>query len=343
MRKETREKTGKRPAIGHGIARALDGMNLRKVNSFFLVFMMIISGFMLANNSMNAGADENLTAVPLPPSWNADFTPEDSAWNSDGTNCIVVGNDSTGQTGAWSYSSDTWNSLTPNAAMSTTYYVGTGAGNYSTTIQPAVDAALPGDTVFVWPGTYGESVSVRKAIDIVGYDRSSTFIDAGGVSGHGFYITSDWVNISGFTVKNAANPYNGIYLANSDHCSITLCSLDSNYFGVMLETSDWNNISYNIFSNHAWGMHIYLGQGNTVFGNTVIGSTNTGMLLQSADNNVLRGNSLSSNYNAIFFEEGSDGNLVQENVVSGNTNDGISISESSGNTLKGNNVYSNGY
>jgi parallel beta-helix repeat protein len=72
--------------------------------------------------------------------------------------------------------------------------------DYST-IQEAINAASDGDTVFVRNGTYYEHVCVNKTVSIVGQDRNTTTID-GNQTGTVVTVTTDNVNISGFTVQN---------------------------------------------------------------------------------------------------------------------------------------------
>ena len=68
-------------------------------------------------------------------------------------------------------------------------------------IQEAVNAANPGDTVYVRAGTYYEHVVVDEPISLVGEDRSTTKIDGSGI-GTVVNVTADDTNISGFTIQN---------------------------------------------------------------------------------------------------------------------------------------------
>ncbi len=60
--------------------------------------------------------------------------------------------------------------------FSTTLTVGSGEGEYST-IKEAIDAAVDGDTVFIKAGTYDEKLDLRKSIEIIGEDKTTTIIN----------------------------------------------------------------------------------------------------------------------------------------------------------------------
>ena len=79
---------------------------------------------------------------------------------------------------------------------STLYVGGTGGGNYST-IQAAVNAANPGDTVFVFDDNapYFEHITINKTINLIGEDRNTTIIN-GSYSDTIIKITSKKINIS---------------------------------------------------------------------------------------------------------------------------------------------------
>lgn len=71
--------------------------------------------------------------------------------------------------------------LTPGAFAAT---LTVGSGQAYATIQDAVNAASPGDTIIVNSGTYPESVNIYKAVDLIGQDTGSGLpvVDGSGVS-----------------------------------------------------------------------------------------------------------------------------------------------------------------
>lgn len=74
---------------------------------------------------------------------------------------------------------------------------------YFNTIQAAVNAAVAGDTIYVYPGTYTENVTVAKRLCIRSIaGAASTTVDANG-AGSGFEIKADSVVLDGFTIINA--------------------------------------------------------------------------------------------------------------------------------------------
>lgn len=70
-------------------------------------------------------------------------------------------------------------------------------------IQAAVDAAQPGDTIEIGPGTYEESVDVRTDDLIVrGTERNDVVLDGGHVKSNGIVVTGDGVRVENLTVQN---------------------------------------------------------------------------------------------------------------------------------------------
>ena len=82
--------------------------------------------------------------------------------------------------------------------------------NYKT-IQEAVNAANPGDTIYVKAGIYYENITVDKPISLIGENNTTTIID-GNHTGIRITVTADNVRIQGFTVRNGEA---GIFLRGS--------------------------------------------------------------------------------------------------------------------------------
>ena len=130
-----------------------------------------------------------------------------------------------------------------------TFYVGGGGGGNLSSIQEAIDAAEPGDTIFVYNDSspYNENVVINKSINLIGEDRDTTVI-YGGVSGARVRIESDWVNISGFTITGMG-PFNldnyGIYIDGSTNVGVYDVNVTGNSDGIFA----WSQFGSFAFNN----------------------------------------------------------------------------------------------
>lgn len=234
--------------------------------------------------------------------------------------------------------------ILPETARATTLFVGgAGPGNY-TMIQAAIDAASPGDTVYVYNGTYPEAPVIDKIISLVGENWDNTTIDTIAVN-KPVQLTANWVNISGFSIKN----YNrmgvsrGISLSYVQHCLVTGNKLIDTQ-GISLYKSSHNSISHNVFVG-TWldGVWLKFSSNNTITGNTM-SATGDGVYLESSNDNIITLNDISgSGYPSMGVRlYGSDGNMVAGNNVSSNYY-GISLYYAANNTVTDNNVTDNSW
>ena len=147
--------------------------------------------------------------------------------------------------------------------------------NY-TTIQEGIDAANPGDNVFVKNGTYYENVIVDKTLNLTGESRDGTIIDGGG-TGEVINVDAHWVNITGFTLTNSgsAHPNSGVMVIQVDNCTIYDTNVSqNNYYGIFLGDSSNNIIMNNkIQSNKDDGIHVYLSHNNSISNNNITNNT----------------------------------------------------------------------
>jgi len=116
-------------------------------------------------------------------------------------------------------------------------------------IQEGIDFAGEADTVFVKSGTYQETVTIDKKINLIGEDKNKTIIDG---IGETYCIQLDQINgveIIQFTIKNASW---GISLRYSSENTIKENLITENVLGVIhSRDNSINNLFYhnNFFNN----------------------------------------------------------------------------------------------
>jgi parallel beta-helix repeat protein len=214
---------------------------------------------------------------------------------------------------------------------------GPGPGNF-TTIQDAINISNPGDTVFVFNGTYFENVLVNQSVNLVGEDRNTTIIDGGG-NGDIVRIIVDWVNVSHFTVTNSGTMFSssGVSVFSS-HNNLSHVISRNNSLGVYLSWT--NNIT--VFDcqvlNNSEGIYMEYVDYSTVANSTTIGNRD-GIYPYFSSYNKFVNNNLSDQVDCIYPDR-SHYNLISGNIAR-NCRTGIDILNSDGNTVVGNDISMN--
>ncbi|MCK4734682.1 MAG: right-handed parallel beta-helix repeat-containing protein [Methanophagales archaeon] len=235
----------------------------------------------------------------------------------------------------------------------------------NTPIQHAIDNATAGNTICVKEGSYNENVDVNKQLTIRSEKGSAlTIVNASDPNKCVFVVTVNYVNISGFTVKDG---FVGIYLSNNvGHCNISDNNATNNTDGFRLDTSSHDNTltnntansnsgagilcltsSDNILTNNTansdeYGIWLYNSSNNNTLTNNTANSNNVdGFLLQdSSNNNTLTNNNASGNKGiGIYLWGTSQSNNLTSNKISGNELSGIELRDSCGNNkIQDNNI-----
>ncbi|MCK5291267.1 MAG: right-handed parallel beta-helix repeat-containing protein [Thermoplasmata archaeon] len=220
----------------------------------------------------------------------------------------------------------------PIGGRATTHYVGgTGPGNF-TTIQDAINLSNPGDTIYVYNGTYYENVDVNKTLNLIGEGKNITIIDGGG-NRDVINITADWVNITGFTVANSGSDINdsGIRLHYAHNCTIVGSNVSDNWNGIYLHNSNQNAILDNTVLNNIQGIFLKLSDNSTVASNIV---KRGGILVFYSDNASITNNTVSLSDIAILLDYSNE-TTVSNNKISNNLY-GIMTDSSDDTTIEGN-------
>jgi parallel beta-helix repeat protein len=213
----------------------------------------------------------------------------------------------------------------PDVQGATLYVGGSGGGNHST-IQEAINSADPGDTIYVYLGTYNEALVIGKTLTLMGESSHSTIIDSSG-SLYGIQIfDTDYVNISGFTIDGANSANVLLVNVNNSHIhdNIFTNAISS---ALRINPGSFNDITENRFVNNL----------NSV----MIQGTSQGNLV---DSNEFEGRDTGDDGRAITFQNGAMDNIASENVIHDFVYPGIGIYvyQSESNIIKENQI-SNGF
>ena len=190
------------------------------------------------------------------------------------------------------------------------------------TIQQAVNNAIAGDTIIVRDDTYTENVDVNVDYLTIRSENGSEncIVQAANSNDYVFEVTTDYVNISGFTVKG------------------------SNTAGMRLQYADKSTISNNTVSDNGGGIYLWgLNNNNMLMNNLASNNHAVGIWLSSSSNNNTLTDNLASNNDCGIYLESSSNNTLMNNNADSNDYYGILLHDSSNNTLANNNASNNGY
>jgi parallel beta-helix repeat protein len=178
-----------------------------------------------------------------------------------------------------------------------------GIADFST-IQDAVNAASPGDTVIIRAGAYTENVNVNKDHLIIKSEGGAevTVVQAANPNDHVFEVTANYISICGVTVKGATGTayYAGICLYyNVKHCDISNNVASNNNVGIYLDHACENTLTGNIanFNNYD-GIYLNYAADNTLINNVASNNSYYGIYLGSpnvSSPNTLNNNMMSNN------------------------------------------------
>jgi parallel beta-helix repeat protein len=196
-----------------------------------------------------------------------------------------------------------------------------GRGQY-TTIQAAVNAAQPGDTVLVPPGTYSENVLVNKSLTIKSSDGAATTIVTAAVpSNDVFLLSGSSIQVEGLTLTGGRA---GVEFSGASQSSVTDIIAHDNVYAVLIEHAANNKVIASNLTNNGYGIYLDGSSGNTFSGNVAMNEKGNGNALGDG-----------------IYMRDSNSNAIVQNVLSNNHVYGISLLSSSNNVLSNNSIDAN--
>ena len=149
-------------------------------------------------------------------------------------NVTVYANDSAGNTGSATVNFTVYIPIDIYVNATGWWRPGGVFNSGGTLIQAAIDNAAPGDTIYVYNGSYTENVNVNKAVTLQGEGADVVTFTNITANSHVISVSADYVNISGFKVTGATGSGNaGIYLGSgTDHVNISNNNASNNNYGI---------------------------------------------------------------------------------------------------------------
>jgi len=248
------------------------------------------------------------------------------------------------------------------AFQSKTIYVDDSGGKDFKSIQDAIDFANPSDIIYVYSGTYKESIVINKSISLIGENKITTIIKSSLIYKNLLYINADYVKISGFTMENnhinnyaikINSSYNsitnniiketsegkGLYFYYSNNNIISGNTIDNNNYGIYLLYSDKNTISDNAITRNNYGINLINSNNSDISNNTFTDNFKDAIKFDQSNNNIISGNPIGYSYHGIYLFY-SNNNTIFGNSINDNQY-GIEISKSSENNINYHNNFIN--
>ncbi|MFA5771401.1 MAG: NosD domain-containing protein [Thermoplasmata archaeon] len=217
-----------------------------------------------------------------------------------------------------------------------------GGANY-TKIQDAINAASPGDTVYVYNGIYNEQITINKAINLTGENSDGTIIKGDGSEySIGIKITRNstircfWIDRFGSCIAilgGSETTVSDNKITNGTDSGISVgYTKTGGFFGsnFVNTSTNSNTILRNTITNTIDSVHIYKSQYNVVSNNIFMNNTSRSdyerghaVLLESCSYNEVSLNVVRNINCSVHLKSGSNNRIIGNSIENGH--DGIHL------------------
>ena len=227
---------------------------------------------------------------------------------------------------------------------------------HTDSIQVGIENVQPGGTVFVKPAEddegglsqyYENDLQIYKSLNLIGMPESGmeVIVDPhDGGTDYIFWVPADYVNISGFTIKNGTR---GIEL-DGNNINITNCNINNNTeAGIYSQSDDYNRIVNCEIHYNKYGIQFYATSAEYAEQNSIINcdihhNTERGIYFQNRgkENDITNCDIHHNGKDGIIFSSSDQNNITNCNIYENNEM-GIYLSGSEQNSILNCDIYDN--
>ncbi len=188
------------------------------------------------------------------------------------------------------------------------------------TITEAINLATDGDTVYVFSGTYNETIVINKRISLIGgIDDQPSNLSRKAAHKYLIEITADFVTLENFVIQDPSHfissQYGALIHVTSNNVVIQKNNIsDCNLWGIYLESSNDNMISGNIINNTK-GVFASSSNNNVFSDNNISNSSDSGLNIRSSMRNILYDNYFTLNTYGVYSKDSSNMNMTQNTFI----------------------------
>jgi parallel beta-helix repeat protein len=197
------------------------------------------------------------------------------------------------------------------------------------TISEAITLANEGDTIYVFGGTYNETLIINKKVSLIGgIDEGPSIVYRAVEHKYTVDITADFVTLENFTIADPGRFITSIYGAlihvTSNNVVLQKNNISQcNQWGINLDSSDDNTISGNLI-NDTKGVFASASNNNVFSYNNISNTSDAAINLRSSIKNIFYQNRLTKSDYGIYARDCTNTNIT-ENYFTKNVYHGLYI------------------
>lgn len=163
-------------------------------------------------------------------------------------------------------------------------------------INDAIESANESDIINVYNGIYTENIVINKSISLNGESDKNTIIVSAINNKNTIEVSANYVNISGFTIRNLGESFSCVKLNSINNCKISNCNIKNGGNGIYLIISDSNTIKDNTIESNNIGLYLWNSNSNFIVNNKIQNNHANGVFISSiSSNNIIYLNDFSGN------------------------------------------------